>query len=93
MKETNQKLGLLVAALISAGQIASADTKTEDFIPLEALTPSQRIALEPSIHILDQSFKVDWDSVALGVNHKGELILRERNRLVGVEQPSCWAQE
>lgn len=95
MKNAKPKIGLLVAAAlvgISQAAIAGSDVQ-KTFIPLENLTPQERAALEPQLKSLDQSVRIDWESVILGVNEKGELTLRNRNdvKLEMVSEPSCFS--
>ncbi len=94
MKQTKQKMGLVIAALIGVSQVAQANSYGEDFIPLENLKPSERRMFEPQVRLLDQSIKIDWESVILGVNKNGELILKDRfeGDLDMVSQPSCWTE-
>ena len=95
MKRKKQKMGLiLAAALVGASQIASAENLKEDFIPLENLPPNQRIVFESQVRLLDQSLKVDWESVVVGVNERGELVLKDRKlvNLAEVSQPTCFTR-
>ncbi|MBX3033563.1 MAG: hypothetical protein KF865_06520 [Bdellovibrionaceae bacterium] len=95
MKNAKPKLGALVAAAImGACAVATADGKaSETFIPLESLTPQERIALQPRIELLDKYVKIDWQNVLVGLNEKGELVLRDKNavEMQRVAEPTCWA--
>ena len=95
MKNAKPKLGALVAAaLVGASQGAMAEGQNgEVFIPLESLTPQERIALQPRIQLLDQYVKIDWQNSLLGLNENGELVLRDRKaiEMQRVAEPTCWA--
>ncbi len=61
---------------------------------LENLSPQDRAAVQERIRVLDQQIKIDWNSVIIGINEKGEIVLLPR---AGCEpqaaNPSCWARE
>lgn len=96
MKDTKPKLSLLVAAAlvgmssIASGQVPS--TNEEAFTPIESLAPEVRAYFEEQVRLLDQSVRIDWNSVIVGINERNELILKDRltPNIQHVEQPSCW---
>lgn len=95
MKNTKPKLGLLVAAaLIGVSHTSQAQTSTaqEEFVPLEKLSPEARVFYEQQVHELEQNMRIDWESVILGVDGKGILVLKDRRsaNLDMVAEPSCW---
>lgn len=99
MKNNKEKLGLLVAALLTMGQAAQANSsKSEDtqeeFAPFETLAPEYRDLLRPQIELLRKTVKIDWDSVAIGINKKGELILKGKTAagLENAANPTCWVE-
>ena len=85
---------LVAAALLGIGPIAMADEQgLETFIPLESLSPQERSSLQAQIRELFENSNIDWERLILGVNEKGELVLRERSAtpVSPVGQPSCWS--
>lgn len=97
MKDNKAKLGLLIAALLSLGQASNANDQNtengqEDFAPIEALAPEHRESLIPQIELLRKTIKIDWNSVAIGINKKGELVLKgkEAAKIGSVANPTCW---
>lgn len=94
MKNVKPKIGLLVAAaLVGLSQTAGAKlTNPEVFVPLEKLAPQDRALFEDQVRLLEQSVRMDWDSVILGVNKDGELTLKDRKLfdLQKVAAPSTW---
>ena len=99
MNDNNKKMGLLVAALLSMGSTAKAESlnlpkSLEDFAPLESLSPDHRALLHPQIDLLRKTIKIDWNSVAIGINSKGELTLigKEAAAMEKTASPTCWAE-
>lgn len=99
MKDNNTKLGLLIAALLTMGQASNADdskaeSKLELFAPIETLAPEHRAALFPQVDLLRRTVKIDWNSVAIGINQKGELVLKSKEaaKMGSTANPTCWAQ-
>ncbi len=99
MNDNNSKMGLLVAALLSLSQTTQAESLTvqnsiEEFAPLESLSADYRAMLHPQIEFLRKTIKIDWNSVAIGINPKGELVLkgREASKLEKAASPTCWAE-
>ena len=97
MKDNKANLGLLVAALLTIGQASSAnepssENAVEAFAPIEALAPEHRSALAPQIKILRETIKIDWNSVAIGINQHGELTLKGKieAKLKSTANPTCW---
>jgi hypothetical protein len=95
MKDNKAKLGLLIAALLTIGQVSNANDKSieqDEFAPIEALTPEHRASLLPQIELLRKTIKIDWNSVALGINQNGELVLKgkEAAKLETTANPTCW---
>lgn len=97
MRTTKPKLSALVAAaLVGVSQTAVADSQgPQAFIPIEKLSPQERMTLKPRIESLYHNMNIDWDSIAIGLNEKGELVLRGRSTFEDrdVPEPSCWATE
>lgn len=98
MKDNKVKLGLFVAALLTMAQSAqSTSSRTEDaqeeFAPIETLTPEYRAMLRPQIELLRKTIKIDWNTVAIGINKKGELTLKGREAAgnENAANPTCWA--
>ena len=99
MKDNKTKMGLLVAALLALGQAAQAESSKienlqEEFAPIETLTPEYRAMLHPQIEMLRKTVKIDWNSVAIGINPKGELVLKGNasTRTGTTASPTCWAE-
>lgn len=95
MKNSNTKLGLLVAALLSVGQTSKANRSisgNEQFTPIERLAPQDRAVLMQQIEILRKTVKIDWDSVVIGINQDGELVLKGKDaaKVTPVSNPTCW---
>lgn len=95
MKKQKSKLSVLVAtALLGIGPVVMANEQgLETFIPLESLTSQERNSLQSQIRELLEGGNIDWETFILGVNEKGELVLRERSTVPvsPVGQPSCWS--
>lgn len=99
MKDNKTKIGLLVAALMTMGQAtqaepSKADSAEEDFAPIESLSPEYRIMLSPQIDLLRKAIKIDWKTVDVGINRKGELILKGKQlgKIGEGANPTCWAE-
>lgn len=99
MRENKTKMGLLVAALLAMGQTSQSEPSKfeniqEDFLPIENLILEDRAALHPQIELLRKSVKIDWSSIAIGINHKGDLVLKgkEAADIKGMANPTCWAE-
>lgn len=96
MKTEKSKMGSLVAlALIGLSHAAQAQVPIVPrmkFTPLEQLSLEQRSQYEPLIRTLDQSVRIDWGSVILGVDENGKLVIRDRKSvdIEAVSEPSCW---
>ena len=96
MKDTKPKLSSIVAAaLMGLGSTAFAQGQANpdgQFIPLENLSHADRSIYEQHFRNLEQSVRIDWDSVILGVNEKGQMVLKDRKSLQiqMVAEPSCW---
>lgn len=84
---------IVAAALLSSGSaVASTVDVQSTFIPFEKLAPSERAVLEERIKALIEYVKIDWKTVEIGVNEKGELVLRGRDpNAPTAANPSCWA--
>lgn len=97
MKSKKLTLNALVtAALIGLGPTAVAQGQSsETFIPLERLSPQQRSAYQSQLQQLMRRSDIDWEKYVLGINERGELVLRERSAVpnLPVAQPSCWVPE
>lgn len=99
MKDNKAKLGLLVAALLTMGQVSNAgdqnaENNQDEFAPFETLAPEHRASLIPQIELLRKSIKIDWNSVVIGINQKGELVLKGKvaSKLGPVSNPTCWTE-
>ena len=96
MKSTKTKMGLLVAAaLMNMSHTAKAQSSMrpiEKFIPLEQLPAEERAKYEQLIHDLESVIRIDWESVILGVDENGKLVLRSRSveEMKHLANPSCW---
>lgn len=96
MKNAKPKLGLLVAAaLLGMGHAAKAQVPiipNGKFTPLERLSTDERARYEQLIRDLERVVRIDWESVILGVDENGNLVLRGKNSagLESVSEPSCW---
>ena len=97
MKNAKPKLGLMVAAaLLGMGHAAHAQMpiipKDGEFTPLERLSTDERARYEQLIRYMERTMRIDWESVTLGVDENGNLVLRGRNSvgLESVSEPSCW---
>lgn len=92
----NTKLGFLVAAaLMSMNHAAKAQfsAKTpKKFVPLEQLSTEERAKYERLINELESLITIDWDSVIIGIDENGKLVLRSRSidEIKGIANPSCW---
>ena len=98
MKDNKAKLGLLIAALLTIGQASNAgdqnsENSQEEFAPIEVLTPEHRANLLPQIELLRKTIKIDWNSIAIGINPKGELVLKSKEaaKMGSTANPTCWA--
>ncbi len=94
MKDNKKSFGKLVAAALvglSANAVASTEVSAK-FTAYEDLPAEKRIELEPRLELLDQYVKIDWDQSVVGLNEKGELVVRDRQaiQLQDVTQPTCW---
>lgn len=99
MNDNNSKMGLLVAALLSLSQTAQAENMNlqnslEEFAPLESLSPDYRAMLHPQIELLRKTIKVDWNTIAIGINPKGDLVLKGKDlsKIEKAASPTCWAE-
>lgn len=86
---------IVAAALLSSGSaMASTVDVQSTFIPIENLVPSERAALEDRIKALLEYVKIDWKTVEIGVNEKGEIVLRGRDpNSPTAANPSCWSRD
>lgn len=93
MKASKPKMAAVVAAaMMSLSHVAKADEQSKITL-LEQLSPQDRAAVEERIRILDQQIKIDWNSVIIGLNEKGEIVLLPRNMCPSrVGEPSCWSR-
>jgi len=85
---------IVAAALLSSGSAVAStvDVQKSTFIPIENLAPSERAALESRIRALLEYVKIDWKTVEVGVNEKGDLVLQGRDpNAPNAANPSCWA--
>jgi hypothetical protein len=84
---------LVVSALLGVGHSASADG-TAGFTPLEELAPEQRATYAEQVELLSKSAQIDWDSVVVGVDQEGRMLLRAKTdvNLPEASKPSCWGQ-
>ncbi len=99
MKDNKSKLSLLVAALLTMGHSASQAKpgKVEvenDFASIESLAPEERASLHPQIEMLRRTVDIDWNSVAIGINSSGKLILKGKGagNTTLMANPTCWAE-
>ena len=99
MSNNKSKLSLLIAALLTMGHSASQakPSKEEfnnDFAPIESLAPEERANLHPQIEMLRRTVEIDWNSVAIGINSNGKLILKGKGagNTVLMANPTCWAE-
>lgn len=99
MKDNKAKLGLLVAALLTLGQVSNAseqntENNQDEFAPFETLASEHRAVLIPQIELLRKTVKIDWNSVLIGINRKGELVLKGKigSKLGPVSNPTCWTE-
>lgn len=106
-KNNKTKLGAIVATVLSMTSgvsIAStnSDSKPEQqeqikehkFIPLEQLTPEERAKVYEKLRIISSMIEIDWESISVGVNAKGQVVLKgaNSNELVPLGNPTCWAE-
>ena len=95
MKASKPKMTAVVAAaMMSLSHVAKADEQSKITL-LEQLSPQDRAAVEERIRILDQQIKIDWNSVIVGLNEKGEIVLIPRHGCgeARIAEPSCWVRE
>lgn len=99
MKDNKTKLSLLVATLLTMGYAAQAkfnkgEIAQDGFAPIESLAPEDRTTLMPQIEMLRKDSHIDWNSVSVGINAKGEIVLMERDAAdEGPANPTSWATE
>jgi hypothetical protein len=88
----NGKSAAAIIAVLSMSNIALADS-AKQFTPVENLTPEQRQEVYNKISNATQDMEIDWDSIALGMNEKGQPTLIQKNQveMVGIGQPSCFS--
>lgn len=95
MKKSKPKMAAVVAAaLMSLSQTVSAEDRGTITL-LENLSPQDRAKVEDRLRNLDQQIKIDWNSVVIGVNERGEIVLLPRNGCESyrISEPSCWVRE
>lgn len=92
----SKKMGLLVAAaLMSMSAVAKAQDNEKEvgrFIPLEQLPTEERAKYEQLIREIEAVIRIDWESVTLGVDEDGKLIIRSREAMPmkHLANPSTW---
>lgn len=97
MKNAKPKMALLVAAALMgmnhAAQAKDSVSPNGRLTPLERLSTEERSRYEQLIRELEQTVRIDWESVILAVDENGNLVIRGRNSLdlEAVREPSCWA--
>jgi hypothetical protein len=69
------------AALIGMAQVAQAQSEEHQFTPIEELSPEIRQEIGSRVYELTKGLEIDWDQVALGLNEKGEIIIRAKTDL------------
>lgn len=98
MKDNKQKIAMIVAALVGLGQTVKAQSsdleknkiECQDFIPFESLAPEIRVQFQEQIKLLRKTVKIDWSTVTLGLNSKGEIILQARP-MDKLGNPTCYS--
>lgn len=98
MKDNKQKIAMIVAALVSLGQTVKAQSsdleknkiECQDFIPFESLAPEIRVQFQEQIRLLRKTVKIDWSTVTLGLNSKGEIVLQARP-MGTLANPTCYS--
>lgn len=73
---------------------ANASVQDEGFTPLEQLSPQARQALAQQVNALMQTAQIDWETVAVGVNDEGKLVIRSKDKVMlqQVSSPSTWGR-
>lgn len=94
MRIAKSKLGFLVTALLGISQAAQTQVPVapDKFIPLEKLSPEIRALYGKRIFELEQNANINWDTIVVGIDEKGALILKDRHssNIEIVSSPSCW---
>lgn len=95
MKNRKSELSLIVtAALIGISSTGLAQqNSTSLFTPIEQLDPQSRSILVEKIQQIEKVVKIDWQTIVIGIDENGDLILKERKIINRgpVANPSCWA--
>lgn len=92
----NTKLRFLVAAaLMGLSHTAQAEAPSVSdgkFTPLEQLSTDQRSQYQQLIRELMRNVRIDWNSVILGIDENGTLVIRARKpgETLDRAEPSCW---
>ena len=99
---------IVAAALLSGGSAANAESDANvnvsvsaaninakmKFLPLEKLAPIDRIILVDRVKTVLEQVKIDWKTVEVGVNEKGEIVFKSKDpNSAAAGQPSCWTIE
>lgn len=96
MNKNKQTLSMVVAAaLLSAIPTNAKELNSEiSFTPLERLAPEQRAQVVEEIRAILKYIKIDFKSVTIGVDQKGNLVIKgksEEDKGLEVSSPSCWS--
>lgn len=104
-KNNKSKLGIMVATFLAmAPGISMADPVQQQeqgqaskstFIPIEELSPELRAQIFERIRIVSTLIKIDWETIVVGVNEKGEVVLKAKSEtdLQVLGNPTCWKKE
>ena len=100
------KLGVLFATLLSLPPTASNASKDQapqdqfeqeqaqkqTFTPLEELDPQLRGQILDKIQIISTFVEIEWDTVIIGINEKGQIVFKEINSIdmTPLRNPTCW---
>ena len=68
----------VLAAIVGLSHIAKADPGDQQFIPAEELAPEIRQQINSEVMQMTKHIHMDWDSIVVGINEKGEISIRSK---------------
>ena len=78
MKRNILATSAVLAALVGLSQFAEAADGPHTFTPIDELPAQTRQEVSASLTDLLKNLSVDWDTVVVGVNENGEIVLRAK---------------
>lgn len=77
MKSKILATAAVMTALVGLSQFAQADN-SQTFTPIEDFEPEVRQAVADKIKELSKFIRIDWQTVIIGLNEKGEIVIRAK---------------